>query len=67
MKKELTASRKIIKEFQTISNTPIEFKKQASFHVGWEVMKDVLKKETMETIEKLASQVYSLVEEGIGN
>lgn len=65
LEKELTASRKIIKGFQTVGTTPVELKKQASFHVGWELMKDVLKKEMMETIEKLASQVYSLVEEGV--
>lgn len=59
-KKELTASRKIIKEFQTVSTTPVELKKQALLHAGWELMKDQLKKEMMETIEKLSSQVYTL-------
>lgn len=58
-------SRKIINEFQTISTTLIEFKKKALFHVGWELMKDILKKEMMKTIEKLSYQVYSLIEEGI--
>lgn len=63
LKKELTASRKIIKEFHNVSTTPVELKKQASFHVGWELMKNSLK-EMMETIEKLASQIYGLIEEG---
>lgn len=65
MKKELTASMKIIKEFQTISTTTVDLKKQASFHVGWELMKEQLKSEMMETIEKLLSQIYSLLEEGV--
>lgn len=63
LKKELTACRKIIKEFQIVSNTPMELKKQASFHEGWEVMKNLLKEEMMATIEKLASHIFKLIEE----
>jgi len=50
LKKELIASKKIIKAFQTVSTTPVELKKQASFHVAWQLIKDILKKEMMETI-----------------
>jgi len=64
LKKELTTNRKIIKEFQIVSTTLVELKKQASFHVGWELMKNSLK-EMMETIEKFASQIYELIEEGV--
>jgi len=65
LKKELTASKKVIKEFQTINNTPSDLKKQASFHEEWELMKEQLKREMMETIEKLSSQIYNLLEEGV--
>lgn len=65
MTKELTTNMKIIKEFQIVSTTPVDLKKQNAFHEGWELMKDLLKKEMMQTIEKLASQIYSLLEEGV--
>ena len=53
LKIELSKFRKTIKEFQAISNTPMELKRQASFHEGWEKMKDILKREMMEIIEEL--------------
>lgn len=65
LKKELTACRKTIKEFQTVSTTLVELKKQASFHEGWEKMKNLLKKEMVETIGKLTSHIDKLIEEGV--
>lgn len=64
LKIELTKCRKTIKEFQTISTTLVELKKQVSFHEGWAKMKNI-RKEEMETIGKLASHVYKLIEEGV--
>lgn len=43
----------------------MELKRQASFHEGWEKMKDILKREMMETIEELASYIYKLIHEGV--
>lgn len=64
--KELTSSRKIIKDFKPVSTTLVEIKKKASFDVViWELMKDTLKKEMMETIKKLASQIYNIIDEGV--
>ena len=43
----------------------MEMKKQTSFHEGWEKMKDILKREMMETIGELASHVFKLIQEGV--
>lgn len=67
LKIELSKCRKTIKEFQTISNTPMELKRQTSFHKGWEKMKNGLKWEMMETIGKLASHVYKTYPGGCGD
>ena len=52
--------RKIIKEFQTINDTPMELKRQTSFHEGREKMENILKQEMMETIGELSSHVLNL-------
>lgn len=65
LKKELTASKKVIKEFQKISTTPLHLQKQTSFHEGWELMKEQLKNEVMEAIKRLSSPIYKLLIEGV--
>lgn len=63
-KKELIVSRKMLKEFEVVIMTPRELKRHASFSAGCAVMRDILKKEMMETIEKLACQIFALITEG---
>lgn len=40
-------------------------KKHTSFHEGWELMKEQLKKQMMESMENLSSQIYKLLEEDV--